>query len=847
MRRMITGEQITKINKLNQVDANPTAEPTELLDTVQIGDTVYTLAGGKVESVNGQIGNVVLSAADIKADDQTTIQENIDRIDNAITDVNNALNEEVTTRTTQINGVVTAISALNDAIVAEQQTRSDEIARVEAEVTAVANDLSNHTSDTTIHVTASDKETWSNKVSQEQIADMATKTELNNYATKVELADYVTNDTFNTTVSSINNEIADVRNDIPDITPLATKTELTTELAKKQDVITDLDTIRSGASAGATAVQPAALDAYATTDSVNAAVSDINNNKLDKVTTATSTAQVYYKAANGTNTMRDCNTGAVTNQSIMMRDNTGHCKIVDPVDDSDIANKKYVDNNVSNMITTDTEQTITGRKTFNDVTKFNKPILVYGPGTPGMVEGSAIGISSTGLTRWDLYEGALAGPGFTLTAPRKDGTLAITDDIPNVSNMVTTDTAQTISGHKIFDEGSVDVASSGNNNKAIRIYNSGIGIYDYGTNNQRKAYLTFPRTTGTLALTSDIPDVSNFVTKSEIPEADNIVTTNTEQTISAKKTFTNELRSESYIHIQDNSDGRYLQLYADKIAWKDNLGQIRDNSLPGGSGQLARLDDITYLAVTKTGDQTIQGNFSITRADNSTAFRIYNNQPDQIGIAGWKIVDNNFVRTWYSLPLYDTKTSKIIATTDQIPDTSKFVTTDTGQTITGKKTFQTTVTAPNLTAQGTNESTIYGGTQMVHTFADNTKLNLQFPKKSGNQTIATVGDIKTYYTHCITFKSSNNDTCGTTTIINTSNTAFTADTLKTWLYNNGFRDLPNNTTNGIYMASGAMYYNSTNIPIIGLRSDNTKIIGIAQKSSNGFQQPTITNVVDIVI
>ena len=83
------------------------------------------------------------------------------------------------------------------------------------------------------------------------------------------------------------------------------------------------------------------------------------------------------------------------------------------------------------------------------------------------------------------------------------------------------------------------------------------------------------------------------------------------------------------------------------------------------------------------------------------------------------------------------------ATVDQIPDVSNMVTTNTVQTITGKKTFQTTVTAPNLTAQGSNQSTVYGGVQMVHTFADNTKLNLQFPKKSGNQTIATVGDI--YY------------------------------------------------------------------------------------------------------
>ena len=121
--------------------------------------------------------------------------------------------------------------------------------------------------------------------------------------------------------------------------------------------------------------------------------------KLDKVTDTTSTAQVYYKTAAGTNTMRDCRTDAVTTQSIMMRDASGHCKVIDPVDDSDIANKKYIDNNVSNMVTTDTEQTITGKKTFNDVTNFNKAIFVYGQGTPGMVEGSAVAVTSTGLQR----------------------------------------------------------------------------------------------------------------------------------------------------------------------------------------------------------------------------------------------------------------------------------------------------------------------------------------------------------------------------------------------------------------------------------------------------------------
>lgn len=171
------------------------------------------------------------------------------------------------------------------------------------EIAAVATDLSNHTSDTIVHVTAENKTEWSNKVSQDQIADMATKTELASKqdvisdldtirsgalagSTAVQpavLDDYVTADTFNTTVSTINNEIT-----------------------TKQDVITDLDAIRSGASAGATAVQPATLDDYATTDSVNAAVLDINNSLNKEVATRKSEISrvenkiptIYLKTAN---------------------------------------------------------------------------------------------------------------------------------------------------------------------------------------------------------------------------------------------------------------------------------------------------------------------------------------------------------------------------------------------------------------------------------------------------------------------------------------------------------------------------------------------------------------------
>lgn len=60
--------------------------------------------------------------------------------------------------------------------------------------------------------------------------------------------------------------------DKPDLSVYATGSELTAGLATKQDTISDLATIRSGASAGATAVQPADLAPYATTSDMNTAL-----------------------------------------------------------------------------------------------------------------------------------------------------------------------------------------------------------------------------------------------------------------------------------------------------------------------------------------------------------------------------------------------------------------------------------------------------------------------------------------------------------------------------------------------------------------------------------------------
>ena len=58
----------------------------------------------------------------------------------------------------------------------------------------------------------------------------------------------------------------------PDLSVYATGSELSAGLATKQDVISDLATIRSGAAEGSTAVQPADLAPYATTSDMNTAL-----------------------------------------------------------------------------------------------------------------------------------------------------------------------------------------------------------------------------------------------------------------------------------------------------------------------------------------------------------------------------------------------------------------------------------------------------------------------------------------------------------------------------------------------------------------------------------------------
>lgn len=137
---------------------------------------------------------------------------------------------------------------------------------------------------------------------------------------------------------------------------LSSQTDLKNALDNKQDVILDLDKIRSGAEAGATAVQPAALTDYA------------KNSELATVATSGSYTDLTNKPTIPTTT------GELTNDSGFITDAALNGLATNSYVDEQYNNSKnYADSSIasatSNMMTTNTTQTITGDKTFaNNIT-----------------------------------------------------------------------------------------------------------------------------------------------------------------------------------------------------------------------------------------------------------------------------------------------------------------------------------------------------------------------------------------------------------------------------------------------------------------------------------------------
>lgn len=138
------------------------------------------------------------------------------------------------------------------------------------------------------------------------------------------------------------------------------------------------------------------------------------------------------------------------------------------------------------------------------------------------IDANSVYCQTTGSELGTYYkDNQITHKNFTLTLPYKAGTIALTSDIPNVSNFVTVDSfmalsnnvvtlddEQTISGKKTFTGGVQFGTNTVFNNGGIQIPASNtfkvMGMYD----------VSLPSKTGTLATTGDIPSTSSFATLS---------------------------------------------------------------------------------------------------------------------------------------------------------------------------------------------------------------------------------------------------------------------------------------------------------------------------------------------
>lgn len=166
----------------------------------------------------------------------------------------------------------------------------------------------------------------------------------------------------------------------------------------------------------------------------------------------------------------------------------------------DIANLEDIPS-LSNIVTTDTVQTISAAKTFSKEVAFDNHIRANGSvGTAGQV-----------LTS----QGANNAPSWR--------------NVPVPSNMVTTDSAQVITGTKTFSSSAAPFPKTAISANGMTVYSSQSESTIYSAsailriNGSNPSVINLPTKAGTIALTSEIPS--------------NYVTTNTAQSISATKTF----------------------------------------------------------------------------------------------------------------------------------------------------------------------------------------------------------------------------------------------------------------------------------------------------------------------
>jgi hypothetical protein len=329
-----------------------------------------------------------------------------------------------------------------------------------------------------------------------------------------------------------------------------------------------------------------------------------------------------------------------------------------PTDNNQIANGSgfITSSALSGYVTLAGTQTITGAKTFSTFTKFDGGVILKNnvsaslAGYVGLSAYSASGNKGINID-FDTYSCNLFFNGtlpYSYTFPNANGTIALTSDIPSLAGYVTLTTAQTISGIKTFstyqllDAGilikhATNITASGytgigatTTGLILGLAGGGSGSLIFNTTSNNS--YTFPNTSGTIALTSDL---TPYALNSEV-----VKLTGT-QTIAGLKTF-----SVYTTHEQG--------------------------------------------ALIKHGINLFQAGYTGIGASSLGLV---------IGIAGGGLASLNFNNTTSYTYTFPNATGTIALTSD-IPSLTGYVTLATTQTISGAKTFTSTITATQINLGG---------------------------------------------------------------------------------------------------------------------------------------------------
>lgn len=287
-----------------------------------------------------------------------------------------------------------------------------------------------------------------------------------------------------------------------------------------------------------------------------------------------------------------------------------------------VGNLAFVGSDISKYVTLDTNQTITGEKTFNGVTYFEAGVSV---GTADSTDRLNIGIDSENHTGFIEFASTDV-VGCVLTLPDRSGTIATLDDIPSIpTNYVTTDTAQTISGNKLF-LNPIQVGGSSNLEDYTKITSTDITVragenaswYKIGNNkfshgNTTSTYTaTLPNKSGTIALTSDVPTLDSATLTGLMTGSNGVTVADKASKVDISFTnspiFYNQTEEEGYVAINESYMGLGPQLRvcantgADYTIMSPDRYSIYVGDMEASIyGVYDNTDNSTYLYINSTG------------------------------------------------------------------------------------------------------------------------------------------------------------------------------------------------------------------------------------------------------